>query len=55
MSRTIKGSKGPGHEQTGAKRGWYPLGAQWKKIIEHQKRMLAKERLRRWREEHTPS
>lgn len=47
MSRTVKGTKGPGSELTGAKRGWYPLGAAWRKIIEHQKRGLAKEALRR--------
>lgn len=45
MSRTIKGTKGPGHELTGAKRGWYPLGADWKKTIERQKRQIAKREL----------
>lgn len=47
MSRTIKGTKGPGHELTGAKRGWYPLGAEWKKIIQKQKRAIARRQLSR--------
>lgn len=45
MSRTVKGTKGPGTELMGVRGGYYPLS--WKRLIERQKRAMAKRELRK--------